>query len=271
MKYAVITSDNLRHKYFANSIFKDFNVLGIFSEAKLRDFKKKVENSKFDRKVKKYFDEREESESMFFKGNEDFLCNNIIKVNPGEINFKSNVDKLKKLKPDYLFVFGSSLLKDDIINFMGPRRIVNMHLGLSPYYRGSGTNFWPMYDEKLEYVGVTIHFLDIGIDSGDIIVQGQPLIEKGDTPHSIGNKTIIVGVELIKKVLEKIELGYKILGIKQNLKEGKLCLFKDCKPEHVLELVKKCDDGLILDYLSNSDLNSKSNSVELIKEIKLSI
>ena len=41
-----------------------------------------------------------------------------------------------------------------------PAACLNIHLGLSPYYRGAGTNFWPLVNGEPEYCGATIHFLD---------------------------------------------------------------------------------------------------------------
>ena len=37
-------------------------------------------------------------------------------------------------------------------------KIINAHLGLSPYYRGSGTNIFPFVNKEIEYVGVTYVF-----------------------------------------------------------------------------------------------------------------
>jgi methionyl-tRNA formyltransferase len=86
-------------------------------------------------------------------------------------------------------VFGTGLLKAPLIDAF-PGRILNIHLGLSPYYRGAGTNFWPLVNGEPEYCGATIHFLDIGVDTGPIIAHVRPDIREGDGPHDIGNRTI---------------------------------------------------------------------------------
>lgn len=252
MKLVIISSNNLRHKFFINSLIKEFDVVGVITETKKRDPSKKGEGTELENSVKKYFENREKSEINFFGENEKIIQSNnieLIKVPAGEINNQQIIKKLKIWNPDYLVVFGSSILKDGIINLF-PKRIINMHLGLSPYYRGSGTNFWPLYDEKLEYIGVTIHYLDKGIDSGEIIEQGRPNIEIGDTPHSIGNKTIKIGIELMIKILKLIENKKQIIGYKQDLSLGRVCLFKDCEAEHIIELEKKIESGLVEKYIS---------------------
>ena len=68
---------------------------------------------------------------------------------------------------------------------------MNIHLGLSPYYRGAGTNFWPLVNGEPEYCGATIHILDGGVDTGPVIAHVRPEIAAGDGPHDIGNKTIV--------------------------------------------------------------------------------
>lgn len=270
MKLAIITSNHLRHRYFVDKLSQKFSVVGVFIEQKKRDYSQKGVGTEHENSVKKYFADREKSEVEFFGDTDwDSVCNQVGEVEiveAGYINEEKHVSKLCSWKPDYLAVFGSSILKDNIINLF-PNRIINMHLGLSPYYRGSGTNFWPLYDEKPEYVGVTIHYLDKGIDSGRIIVQGRPDIELNDTPHSIGNKTITKGVELVVETLKRLKNGESIPGVNQNLLDGKLCLFKNCLPEHILELEEKFNNHLVESYLQRikNNLNYAPKIVEFVQ------
>ena len=98
-----------------------------------------------------------------------------------------------------MLVFGTSLLKQPIID-MFPGRIINIHLGLSPYYRGAGTNFWPLVNGEPEYCGATIHFLDAGVDTGPIIAHVRPTLRSEDGPHDIGNKTIVAAAEALATI-----------------------------------------------------------------------
>lgn len=251
MKIAILTSNFPRHKYVINQIALNFDVCGIVMEEKKRDYSKKGDGTLYESQVKKYFEDRTESEKLFFG---DFLevkvgKETILEIPAGELNESYVCEKLATWKPYYIVVFGSSLLKEKIIDLLPPKRIINMHLGLSPYYRGSGTNFWALYNKEPQYVGVTIHYLDKGIDSGEIIVQGRPEIVGDDTPHSIGNKTIVVGVGLLTELLKKIEQGKEIKSQEQDLSIGKVYKFKDCEPERIIELMEKWDKGLIRDYL----------------------
>lgn len=267
MKLVILTSNSLRHVFFINYLLRNHNVVGVVMEEKKRDYSKKGEDTEFDSAIKKYFNDRHESEKKYFGNHEKIEINNdlIVKIKGGQLNDNFVLDKIKNWNPDYIAVFGSSLLNKELIKLLPSKRIINMHLGLSPYYRGSGTNFWPLYDEKPQYVGATIHYLDIGIDSGDIIKQGRPEIVLGDTPHSIGNKAIIKGTEIMSDVLKNLERGAVINGAKQNLKQGKLCLFKDCEPKHIIKLMKKWDNCLIEKYLSDKNIQSNIQLVDSLK------
>ena len=107
----------------------------------------------------------------------------------GAINEPAHTEAITALEPGLLLAYGCSIVREPLLGaFRG--RFLNAHLGLSPYYRGSGTNFWPLVNGEPEYVGATFMFIDAGIDTGEIIHQMRARIFPGDTPHSIGNRLI---------------------------------------------------------------------------------
>lgn len=65
-------------------------------------------------------------------------------------------------------VFGASWLRGAVLARCVERRAINVHLGMSPYYRGSAPNFWAAYDGRPEYVGGTLHALTDSLDAGPI-------------------------------------------------------------------------------------------------------
>ena len=73
------------------------------------------------------------------------------------------------LKSDLYVVFGSSYIKGDLVDFLINKKAINIHAGVSPYYRGSACNFWALYDDNPHLVGSTIHLLSKGLDSGPIL------------------------------------------------------------------------------------------------------
>ena len=107
---------------------------------------------------------------------------------------------------------GSCLVSSEIIN--SSKNVINMHTGLSPYYRGGATNFWPFITNELAYFGVTIHKMSTGIDSGDIIFTENLIYKVGDNYPEINCKAIIKGTELMINTIRNI-INNKLRSIKQ--------------------------------------------------------
>lgn len=66
-------------------------------------------------------------------------------------------------------VLGTNILKESV--FKIPRLgSINMHQGLAPFYRGCPSIFWELFNGERE-VGLTVHFVESKVDTGDIILQ----------------------------------------------------------------------------------------------------
>ena len=135
---------------------------------------------------------------------------------------KKNNIKITKLKKLYsiknLFFF--SLEYDEIINIkkFQSKNLFNLHFSLLPKYRGCHTNFLQIYNsEKIS--GVTLHKIDAGIDSGDIIDQVKFKIKINDTAYDNYKKLIKLSIILFKKNLHKI-INKKYSLRKQILSNG---------------------------------------------------
>jgi methionyl-tRNA formyltransferase len=94
-------------------------------------------------------------------------------------------------------------------------QLFNIHFSLLPQYKGMFTSIMPiLYNER--YTGVTLHKIDKGIDTGEIIEQSKIKIEYNDNSRSLYLKYISYGTELIKKnLLNLIENNHQI-KTKQN-------------------------------------------------------
>lgn len=86
---------------------------------------------------------------------------------------------LEKIRPDFIISYGYRyIIKQDIID-MYPNKIINLHISYLPWNRGADPNFWSFIDHTPK--GVTIHYIDEGIDTGDIIAQKEVLFSKTET------------------------------------------------------------------------------------------
>lgn len=133
---------------------------------------------------------------------------------------------------DYIISYGYRyIIKKDIINHF-KNKIINLHISYLPYNKGSHPNFWSFLKNTPK--GVTIHFIDEGIDTGDILLQKKVNFTfEEDTFTKTYNKLNYEIENLFTENYQKL-LENKILPTKQ-INEGNIHYVKDLKQyEHLL-------------------------------------
>ncbi len=190
---------------------------------------------------------RQQSERDLFEEIIALLPNhsNSTEITKGAINESKIVENIKRSNADLLICYGSSLISSSLLDsYKG--RFLNVHLGLSPYYRGSGTNIWPLINNELDKIGATFMYLDAGIDTGKIIHQTRADIHYGDTPHSIGNRLI----KKMTRVYADIVANFnKLDDMPQPKVEGKLYKRRDFDDNACQKLYDQFQSRIIADYL----------------------
>lgn len=118
---------------------------------------------------------------------------------------KSLENWVKSIAPDVIVVYSmSQLLKPSIFN-IPEYGTINLHPALLPKYRGPFPDFW-MYHNTEKKGGVTVHYIDEGEDTGDIIYQ-----EKYDIPLGMKSPDMMdlaigkIGTNLLLKALNNVE------------------------------------------------------------------
>lgn len=121
------------------------------------------------------------------------------------INKKDSVDKIRAYKPDILLsILGNQIFKKPIIE-LAPKGCLNLHTALLPKYRGLMPTFWVLKNNELK-TGVSVFYVDEGIDSGPIIVQKEIEI-LNRTQQELIEHTKKVGMEAIAESIDLIETG----------------------------------------------------------------
>lgn len=118
------------------------------------------------------------------------------------------------LTADAFVVFGASYIRGPLCNVLVDRRAINIHMGVSPFYRGSSTNFWALYDEQPEYIGATLHLLTSGLDSGPILRHVLPAAETFE-PFELGMRAVEAAHAAVADGLASGEL-LELSGIAQD-------------------------------------------------------
>jgi phosphoribosylglycinamide formyltransferase 1 len=255
MKIVILTSNSIRHKFFANTLALHADDALVISECKPNT---SLIDSNDPNDITNHFHLRDETEKTFFPNN-DFFITKTMPIVYKELNLDHVYQTIKNFKPDLMFIFGSYIVKEPLLSLLSPGHTINLHLGLSPYYRGSGTNFWPFVNNELEYLGSTIMHLDAGIDSGDIICHVRPTIEINDNVHTVGCKIIRDSADSMIKIMDLVDSGQTLNRIKQWKVDDKYYTTKDFD-EHVLQKYKiHLNNDLVKNYLAKNN-----NDIKLI-------
>jgi len=133
------------------------------------------------------------------------------KVKEGNIFYSSQLsqldtqDAIKSLEPDIgLSILFGYILKPNFINLF-PSGVINLHPAYLPFNRGAYPNVWSIVEGTP--AGVTLHYIDAKIDTGDIIAQRRVQIESVDTGKTLNHKLENASVELFKETWLTISSG----------------------------------------------------------------
>ena len=251
-RIVILTGSELRHvflrKYMALS--EDIEVINSYCEGQEKSLRALVEKDEaFQDTRLKHISAREQSEQDFFGL---FVQTTADQSNPiflpkGQISSPDYTQTIVDSKPDLLIAYGCSIIREPLLDaFEG--RLLNVHLGLSPYYRGSGTNYWPLVSGQPEYVGATFMYIDAGIDTGEIIHQIRARCSWGDTPSQIGNRLIVEMTSVYRSLIVNFENLARMPQMPRPSDE-KVCRRQDYTEESVATLYRNFENGLIERYL----------------------
>lgn len=126
--------------------------------------------------------------------------NNIDFYEIKDVNSPDFISKLRKMEIDVIVSVGATqLFKKDILNL--PKICcTNIHSSLLPEYRGVSPSFWTMLNCEKK-TGVTVHYMNEKIDSGNMILQKVINIESDDTLKTLNEKVAEVGANTLNDAL----------------------------------------------------------------------
>lgn len=257
-------ANELRHRAFSNVLKNSGHRVYEVIESKNYE-RKTTERSLTD----SHFQTRVQVEFDFFSnialdtGVVNYPSVNCIDINDDEVFKFAN-----KLNADLVITFGCSIVKSKLIQLYR-NKILGIHLGLSPYYRGSGTNFFPFVNNELGAIGYTLMNLNEGVDTGDIVHQAYADIYIGDSIH-------VIGMRLIQKMFSEIVCVSHLDRLRSEfaaaVKQPKDKNFKVYRKQDFNELnlalaVKNLNNDSIKRFLENIEV--ERSKFPLIREINL--
>lgn len=115
-------------------------------------------------------------------------------------------DSLQRLGADLFLISSYSMILPADWLTMPALGAVNIHGGLLPQYRGANVLNWVLVNGERE-TGVTIHYVDSGIDTGDVILEKRLAVGFEDTALSLRTKLSALWPSALAEVLPMIEKG----------------------------------------------------------------
>ena len=134
------------------------------------------------------------------------LAHNIPVFQPKRVRTPECIEELRKYDADVMVViaFGQILPKE--ILEMTPYGCINVHASLLPKYRGAAPIQWAVINgEKVS--GVTTMQMDEGLDTGDMLLKTEIVLDEKETGESLHDKLAAAGASLCVETLSKLEVG----------------------------------------------------------------
>ncbi|MBC8213215.1 MAG: hypothetical protein H8E71_01030 [Candidatus Marinimicrobia bacterium] len=261
----LLTGTELRHEFFRKfiAIHKDITVLASFCESKKGNLLEVVQKDEQPKDLRTlHLSTREIFEKDFF----EIFCSSVddqsnpIFLEKGDINKEVHVYRIVQLNPDLIISYGCSIIRSELLTvFKG--RFMNIHLGLSPYYRGSGTNFWPFVNRELQFIGTTFMYIDEGVDTGEIIHQIRANITYNDNIHQIGNRLIRDSfIECVKLVRSFSRLEH-MSQLEIDSSDVRYYRKRDFTEESLAKAYKNMSGGMIEQYLKNKSYHEDQSPI----------
>jgi hypothetical protein len=256
MKITLFTSNKNRHNYLINLLSEVSDELYVIQECGTI-FPGIIQGHyKASPIIKKYFENVNNAQFQLFGNSYVNNKKKNIKILPmvfGDLN-QCSINLLSDfLKSDVYVIFGSSYIKGELVDFLVKQKAINIHAGVSPYYRGTDCNFWALYDDNPHLVGSTIHLLSKGLDSGPILYHAMSNLKTNPFEYTMSN---------VKSVFHSIA---------ERIKDGSIFTIKPLVQDKIKEVrySKKSEfsEEVVKEYFEKKiDLNSKKFDNSLLKE-----
>ena len=175
-----------------------------------------------------------------------------------DLNSQSTINWVKEGKYNISIDYGSGILEQRLLEAINCN-VINIHGGISPYFKGSSTLLYALLLSQPELAGMTVHNIDSGIDSGDIYRHILPRLDINMSPTEVFaacQKQLIVEInEIIRGIISK-----KYLPHKQS-KYGRTFMARDFRIEMLKNLYINFEKGFLANSIKNINKNIKQYKI----------
>jgi folate-dependent phosphoribosylglycinamide formyltransferase PurN len=118
------------------------------------------------------------------------------------INSQESIALLQQLNPDVVIVNGTRIIAKKVLDSV-TCKFINTHAGITPMYRGVHGTYWALVNNDAANSGVTVHYVDQGIDTGNIIAQAHVAPTAQDNFSTYPTLQLATGIKLLLQAIEK--------------------------------------------------------------------
>jgi methionyl-tRNA formyltransferase len=223
MKIVFITPLSIHHKFIISKIYKKFKDLIIVNDVKkiIPRFNIKYKNQNlqtiYERKI---------------WPNRKLIFPKAIKIK--DVNNQKNIEKIKKLNPDIIVTLGARRLSKKFLKQFKKISVVNLHGGNPDCYRGLDSHYWSIYHGDFKNIKVCIHYVNVGLDTGQIIEIRNIKLFKNMKFYQLRSKNAEIAEKILTNYLFKFKKNKKIFT-----KKNKLGRYYSFMPSSLKKIVEK--------------------------------
>lgn len=250
MRIVLLIGSHPRHLFVARQILATGMVAGIVMET--REYMLPSPPAGLDDDLEslfnRHFADRDAAEQTAF-GQSDKLGfdGDMINVTPETLNTPRVREFLDAQKPDLALVYGVHKLDDETLSHV-QGKFWNIHGGLSPWYRGVITLFWPSYMLEPQATGMTVHEITSAIDGGPIIHQVAAPLVRGDGVHDLACRAVTALAEEVETLVSMLADDAIQPPVTQHT-TGRIWRARDWRPEHLRPVYELYENRVVDHYL----------------------
>jgi methionyl-tRNA formyltransferase len=204
----------------------------------------------------RHFHERSETEERHFGRHDQFPVDvPTCTIRREELNSDKVRNFLADIPARLLLSYGVHILQQETLAAANVHYRWNIHGGLSPWYRGCITHFWPSYLLEPQMTGFTIHELTNELDHGPVIHQSGTRLVRGDGLHDLACRAVKLLGEELPKLVDIAQSRDDLHGTPHN-GTGRLWLARDWRAEH-LRLIYEQFDNRIVDHCLDGEISGR--------------
>lgn len=245
MKVVFLTGSHPRHAYMARAIAATGRLAGLVIEQRESFVPQAPEglNLATADLFRLHFARRDAAEAHHFG---DPVLPQVTRydVSMAELNTAATVDFVNAQSPDLILSYGVHKLTPETLNGVKCPLKWNIHGGLSPWYRGVTTHFWPSYFLEPRMTGMTVHELTEAIDGGDIIHQSAADLIRGDGLHDLACRAVMALGEDMTGLIDVVAGGRSRPPHRQGT-TGRIWRSVDWRPEHLHPIYEHYGDRIV--------------------------